>query len=87
MPGCVVELWSLVWKGFWQGLLTGSFLEKVSYWPGWIEAGREEGVPESTGVKAEKCSRVWIAVRGDRSDHRVACYGGSRMGSIGQGHD
>lgn len=67
-------------------LLTGGFLEEVSSWPGWIEAGREEGIPESTGVKAEKCSRVQIAARGDRYEHGAACYGGSRMGSTRQGH-
>lgn len=70
------------------------FLARVAYWqlPGdellsWLDRGRErgEGIPESTGVKAEKCSRVRIAARGDRSNHGVACYGGSRMGSIRQG--
>ena len=53
----------------------------------WLDRGRErwEGIPESTGVKAEKCSRVQIAARGDRYDHGATCYGGSRMGSIRQG--
>ena len=53
----------------------------------WLDRGREreEGMPESTGVKAETCSEVRVAACGNRSDRGVACYGGSRVGSIWQG--